>query len=83
MRAYEASGTKYPAEPCFVPVFNTRAVPIVAVVLHPASGLLLNLIIASVAMILSSIPVVVGNAFREMTQAKLPGTQIDRQNFTI
>lgn len=69
MGAYEASWTKYPAEPACVPVFNTRAVLIVAVVLHPASGLLLNPIIASVAMNLSSIPVVVGNAFREMAQA--------------
>lgn len=55
MRAYEASGTKYPAEPACVPVFNTRVVLIAAGVLHPASGLLLNPIIASAAMSLSSI----------------------------
>lgn len=55
MRAYEASWTKYPAEPVCVPMFNTRSVPIAAGVLHPASGLLLNPIIASAAMTLSSI----------------------------
>ena len=55
MRAYEASGTKYPAEPACVPVFNTRVVLVAAGVLHPASGLLLNPIIASAAMSLSSI----------------------------
>lgn len=72
MRAYEASWTKCPAEPACVPVFNTRAVPIAAGVLHPASGLLLNPIIASLAMTLSSISVI-GNAFREMAQAHVAG----------
>ena len=58
----------------FMLVFNTRAVPIVAVVLHPAFGLLLDPIIASVAMIVSSIPVVIGNAFPKWRKPRLPGT---------
>jgi Cu+-exporting ATPase len=47
----------------FAFVFNTLAVPIAAGVLYPAFGLLLNPIIASAAMSLSSI-LVVGNALR-------------------
>jgi len=44
-------------------VFNTLAVPVAAGAHYPAFGLLLNPIIASVAMSLSSI-LVVGNALR-------------------
>jgi Cu+-exporting ATPase len=47
----------------FAFVFNTLAVPIAAGVLYPAFGLLLNPIIASAAMSLSSL-LVVGNALR-------------------
>ncbi len=47
----------------FAFVFNTLAVPIAAGALYPAFGLLLNPIIASAAMSLSSI-LVVGNALR-------------------
>jgi len=47
-------------------VFNAAAVPIAAGVLYPAFGLLLNPMIASAAMAMSSVTVI-GNALRLRT----------------
>jgi P-type Cu+ transporter len=50
----------------FAFVFNAAAVPIAAGVLYPAFGMLLNPMIASAAMSLSSVAVI-GNALRLRT----------------